>query len=693
MPRQERRRALSALITILFSLAILVAPLVAMAVAQAQPQIILWNPSDYSAGAQDAPLVISDAQTGNDESEGVNENTYRLMATTQNTPNPATVEFELQTSSVTSITIGTATQVGADAWEYHWDIAGINDGQYTIRAILYSGTGLTAAEVDRHERPVLIRTGTPAGQTTAPAGDITYPANGAEVGFYTNPINGSTNTIIRAEFSNDTAYMEAFYTVSDPGDEPVWKSCAGPSFIGSSPGSEAGSIEFLCVLESADQGGLSVTGLGVVSNNTPQQFGENYDPNFNTAGDSIRILPYAQDAVSAVLENAEVRFDGTVGGNTSCSPAQFVVVTDQKGNPIARINVDVHARGPSDQLKFRVPGTPLLNNPPSAVKTPDKAHSGTERGWACDANTGQQFASTRQGDHNIPANPDDKHIESSSGTSNAGRFGIQLFSDRNGTTQITFWVDEDDDDQFCDDEPSAVASVGWNEPAPEPVGETATVTDCPIPTPPPPGGTPSSSGPSPTDTGGTEDCTHEGTSGDDQIVGTQGNDIICAGAGDDTIDGRGGDDIIRGEDGNDAIDGDIGEDIIDGGAGDDRMEGGHNNDTIDGFTGIDVLIGGNGDDTLRGGSAVDGFQGGTGRDVIQGGSGDDIGDGQAGADIMRGFTGEDILRGGGQGDTIRGMKNGDQLTGGAGPDNISGGHGRDQCRGGGGKDKIRGCET
>lgn len=693
MALQERRRAVSALVTIFFSIVILVAPLVAIAIAQNAPRINLWNPSDYSGGAQTTPLIISDATTGDDEAEDIKETTYRLMATSQNTPDPALVEFELVQGTTLNITIGQAVQVGADAWEFDWDIPStLTDGQYTIRAILYQGSGVTAAEVARDERPVLIRTGVPRSETRAPAADITFPANGAQVGFYTHPISGSTNTVFRAEFSEGTTYIEAFYTVSDPGDEPVWKSCAGPSLVGATDFAPPGSIEFRCVLESQDQGGLSVTGLGVVSNETPNEFGENYDPNFNTAGDSIRILPYEQDATSITLDEATVRTDGNIA--STCSPNIFVTVFDQAGIPIANANIDVHARGPSDQLKFRVPGTPLFTSAPSPVKVPDQGHSGTELGWACGDPSGdrQLRTTTRQGDHNLAGAPDVKHIESSSNTTNAGRFGIGMRSDTNGTTQLTFWVDEDEDDQFCASEPSVAASIGWNQPAPVPAGETPAVANCPIPEPPPPGGDPTV-GPSPTDTGPSEECTITGTEGEDNIVGTQGNDIICALGGDDQVDGLGGDDIIRGGPGDDLIEGGVGDDTIDGGPGNDRIDGGEGDDLIDGFSGVDVLVGGSGNDTLRGGRGVDGLQGGSGRDVLQGGFGGDVIDGQAGSDIIKGFNGEDIARGGSGNDIIRGMRHNDQLTGGPGNDKIFGGKGRDQCSGGPGRDKIRQCES
>lgn len=688
MPRQERRRATAALVTIVFSIFILVAPLVAMAIAQNSPRIAFMNPSDYSAGASSAPLVLSDRQTGSDEEDSINERTYRLLASTANTPSEAVVEFEidvpeLNLGGVTTINIGVADRVAPDAFEYNWDISGIPDGEYELRAILYSGSGVGAIEVARAERLVIVNT-----SNTSAAADIVYPGNGAQTGFYVNPKSGSTNTVVRIEFSAGTSSVRVFYTVSDTGEAPVWKSCAGPEFSGvggDTQASAGGQITLRCVLQSIDQGAGSVTGIGVVANNSQRR---SYNQNLNQAGDSVRVLPYKQDADSAATDPATVRANGTFSSEV-CSPAQFVTILDQLGNPIAGISVDVHAQGPNDQLKFNTGGL-FFAGPPSSNNAPDSAHSGTETAYNC-GEIPPNAAPGSQGDHNIAGGADIKHVEGS--TSNTGTFGWNFFSTSAGTTQATVWADEDDDDRFCDDEPSAVASVGWNQPAPAPAGETPIVFDCPIPTPPPPptDGTasPSTTGPEPDP----DDCTVQGTDGDDVLEGTDGNDVICGGAGDDEIRGYGGDDIIRGGSGNDIIAGDEGDDIIDGGEGNDRVNGGFGNDVIDGRSGTDVLVGGADDDVLRGGGSVDGLQGGSGDDVIQGGSGDDVGDGQGGSDVLKGFKGEDILRGGSGPDTLKGGPQNDQLTGGGGDDKISGGTGRDQCSGGGGRDKLRQCEA
>lgn len=675
MARQERRRAISALVTIIFSIFLIVAPLVAMAIAQSTPRISFLNPSDYSAGASDAPLTVSDRSTGSDEEDSVNENTYRLSVYTANTPANALVEFELD-----SLNLGPATRVAPDAFEFNWDVGTLVPGlEYTLRAILYSGSGIGATEVARAEQIVVATT-----PNSSAAADIVYPAGGAQTGFYVNPLNGTTNTVIRAEYSAGTTTVRAFYTVSDAGDPPVWKPCTGATAVsGDQPqATTGGQVTLRCVLQAVDQGAGSVTALGVVSNNAQRRA---YNQNFNQAGDGIRVFPYEQDATTTRIDAPTVRMDGDLGNEEVCSsPAQYLTVLDQLEHPIAGMSVDVHAQGPNDQLAFDTGG--FFTLPPNDGNSPpDQGHTGLETAYDCSEDVP---LAGEQGDHNIPGTPDIKHIEGSS--DNTGSFGFVLSSTAAGTTQVTMWADEDDDDRYCDDEPASAASLGWNMPAPAPAGETPIVFDCPIPEPPPPPSeaSPSTSPPDPQP----GDCTVEGTEGDDEIRGTEGNDIICAGAGDDDIRAFGGDDIIRGESGNDIIQGDSGDDTIDGGTGNDRLNGGFDNDLIDGAGGTDVLVGGQGNDVLRGSAALDGLQGGSGDDVIQGGGGDDVADGQPGKDILKGFNGEDILRGGGGPDNIRGMNSNDQLTGGGGNDKINGGEGRDQCSGGKGRDKLSQCE-
>ncbi len=680
----QRRRALIALGTVLATFIALAVPFVNYALAQGDPNIVILNPSGYSDdGAEQTPLIVSDAETGDDEEDGPNEDTYRLNAWVANAPDEALVEFELQTGLATE-TLGTAERVADDTLEFNWDVTQ-SDGAHTIRAILYEGSGTFAEEIDRHERPILIRGGNPRPETEAPTVDIIYPTNGGPGGFYINPLTGDTNILIDYEYSTNVDTLFFFYTLSDPGDDPIWKDC-GSEFIGNADPTDA---RFRCDLESVDQGGLSVTGVAIVAND--DESGEG-DPAFNTSGDAVRLLPYDQDAISITVDRETTRVDSNAQGVFGCSPTQSVTVVDQLDRAIGGINVDAHAQGPSDQTKFYSGSIPLIGTSPSISRTPDKAH-GTELSRFCPQPGSSAQVARLQGDHNRVGVPDVKHMEDQ-GTGDTGTAGLSLWADRSGSTQITIWADEDNDDQYCSQELAVPASIGWDEPGPLPVLQPAELDVCPIPTPPPPGGTPTDTG-SPTESP-TEDprgCTVIGTEGDDELRGTSGDDIICGLGGDDTIRGLGGNDTIHGDEGDDIIRGGPGDDTIDGGGGRDGIFGGGGEDVLDGGDDNDVVLGGRGDDTIRGNAGADLLEGEKGRDIVTGGSGNDRILGGAADDIVKGGIGNDRLFGNAGPDILRGGRGNDTLNGGGGPDTMRGGPGRDKCIGGGGRDRQSGCES
>ncbi len=683
---RERRRALLALATVLATTVALVVPFIGYAMAQGTPNVVIINPSDYSDdGASQTPLIVSDVPTGDDEDEGLNETTYRFNAWASNVPAEALLEFEL-VAGLDTITLGTATRLD-DTFELNWDV-NVPDGRYTIRAILYEGSGVFAEEIDRHERPILILRGSPVADAASPTVDLLYPENGQPAGFYVNPTTGNTNILIDYEFSDDTDAIFFFYTLSDPGDDPVWKECAGAG------GGSAGSGRVRCDLESQDQGGGSVTGIAAVANDDDSG-GE--DPTFNGSGDAVRILPYLQDPTAMTIDRETTRVDSNNQGVFACSAAQSVTVLDQSSHAIGDINVDVHASGPSDQTRFWTGSPPFFAAPPTMRNAPDQAH-GTELGWACPLPDRNAEFARPQGDHNRVGVPDVKHVENAT-TGNTGTAGAALHADRQGETFLTFWADEDNDDQYCSAELAIPASIGWDVPAPAPVLEPAQLDFCPVPSPPPPGQTGSPTGttspsPSPTESPSPDPrgCTIRGTEDDDTLTGTADDDVICGLGGDDTIRGLAGNDVIHGDAGDDTIRAGAGNDTVDGGAGVDGIAGDSGDDVLDGGGELDIVIGGNGDDTIRGNAGDDELSGGQGRDIIQGGSGNDSGRGGPGDDVMRGGAGKDQFSGNGGPDTIRGGPQNDRLAGGRGPDTIRGGPGRDRCRGGPGRDRLGSCE-
>ncbi|MGH2805982.1 MAG: calcium-binding protein, partial [Actinomycetota bacterium] len=479
------------------------------------------------------------------------------------------------------------------------------------------------------------------------------------------------------------------------GSDPSWKQCALARIAQSGSGPGQGRIR--CVLANVDQGGQSVTAIAAVANESPAGPSftpARFDPNLNQSGDAIRVLPYEQDAVSMEIDNVSVREDSDpeTGFRDSCSEGQTATILDQNGNAIAGMSIDIHAVGPSDQLKFQGGGLLAAQSPPSSDPLPpDNGHGEPEPNYVCEEDpsvggrSGQTFAGA-QGEHNRPGAPDLKHGESSTG--NFGTFGIGMHSDRAGETFITFWADEDDDDLFCSQEPSIAATIGWDQPAPTAGAETPVKTDCPIPDPPLPG----TESPSPEPTDDPRNCTLEGDDGDNELEGTEGNDVICGNGGDDTIRGLGGEDVIYGDAGRDVASGGGDDDTINGGGDDDRLFGEGGADRLNGNSGGDQLVGGSGNDTLVGQSEPDVMRGGSGRDIIRSGSGNDFGYGGPADDVIKTSSGNDVLRGGNAADVLRAGTGNDSLFGEGGPDSLKGGRGRDFCRGGKGRDRQRGCE-
>ncbi|MGH2808032.1 MAG: hypothetical protein ACRDKT_12245, partial [Actinomycetota bacterium] len=228
MPIQpHRRRAALALFTVMAAVVALVVPLVVIAMAQGTPAIKFLNPSSYKPcpDPMGPCFIISDNKTSSEDEEenGENENTYRLAAWSDNTPANALVEFEIDIPQDEPIqlpltqTIGTATRVENDTWEFNWDVD-IPDGQYELRVILYEGVPGAAEEIARDEKVVTLLTGSGTDQGTAEqAADIIFPANGTATGFYVNPLTGTTNTVIDVEWTAGTTHVQVLYTLEDPG--------------------------------------------------------------------------------------------------------------------------------------------------------------------------------------------------------------------------------------------------------------------------------------------------------------------------------------------------------------------------------------------------------------------------------------------------------------------------------------------
>lgn len=584
-----------------------------------------------------------------DKSDG-SDTAYHLVAWINQVPPDASVEFRyFDTNEDREVSIGQATQTGIpDTFHLFWDVPPSvpDDQETTLYAILYSGD----TEVDRDtENDFYINSQDPV-ESTPPQDfsdpayetvEITYPANGGAWGLFT-PRDRATAGIINATWSEGTIAIRVAYTVSAPGTEPSWVTC-GEEYV------EDAGDGIRCSLSSQHKG-HQVTGLAAFA-------ASEEDPLFGfieDTGDGHRVQAYEQVPGSVTLDQA-TQDNAAVG---SCSRIFLATVRDQFSIPITNANLDVHARGPVDEIAFDSGASASPN------KRPDIGH-GSEA--ARDCSEDPPAAGGTQGDHQDPA-LDTKHIETAAarGTEDDGQWTFQLYSPAAGTTDFTVFADVDDDDAFCSSEASASGAVGWGQAA-APTTLPTDVTTCPSPSASSPDPGPSTFSPSPSDSESpdTRGCTITGTNGPEVLEGDDGRDVICGGGGNDVITGGGGNDVIYGDQGSDDIRGGGGADDIYSGAGDDTVRGNSGNDDVFGNADDDALRGSLGNDRVAGGAGLDGVRGGTGRDGLTGGAGID-----------------DLLGG----------RDNDSLRGGPSADTLAGGSGRDICTGHGGRDTFRSCE-
>jgi hypothetical protein len=436
----------------------LVAGLLPGPVASAQSSTIAFlNPSGYTSATQ--PRLLS-AKPDDDA-------TYHLVAWVKNVPSSPLVEFELRptTPGANPLTV-TATRAG-NTWEYDLDLSGIADGSYTLAALLYSGL----APVGEDEELVTVNNDDLPPPEPANAVELVYPRNAARVGYFTPP-GKAAGFVVQAIASAGTSRVRFFYSLSDPGNEPEWKSCASAA-----PNADRIATA-RCELASGDPP-AQVTALAAVSNRQPTG---DPQPAADESGDAHHVLPYAQVATTVDVSPTTLTRDP--GGCQKYT----LEVTDQDGRAIAGMNVDIHATGPSDQLQFATMDTAIPGaNETDPFQAPDRGHS-TENARRC--SNGESLG--RQGETNRPGGDDDKHIESTSpsgslgGTDNSGRFDFALYSGTQGATEIRAWADVNDDDLPGASEASGGAQLGWGQAPPPPVTDIvltpasadATVGEC-----------------------------------------------------------------------------------------------------------------------------------------------------------------------------------------------------------------------
>ena len=404
--------------------------------AVAAPAIAFLNPSVYTT----PPPEISDVE----DADGF----VHLVAWAKEIPSQALVEFELQPTGQNAATF-TGERVATDTWEFFMPIPDTHPdaATYTLRVRLYSGIPGDADEVANDEMTVEINQSEippPVGETV----EMSYPDNADRLGIFV-PKGKLPVTVFDFKASEGTEQVRAFYTLSDPGADPVWGDPCGTS----AP-DDQGFGKVRCTLRQGDNP-LDVTAVALVSNKTSPPAPAN--PALDDTGDAHRVVPYLQQPTSVDISNGNATVD------LSKCRTMTAFVNDQFGRAVAGTNLDIHADGPEDELHFGTQ-TNAGADTTDPFQPPDNQHVSRENAKRCSDNTNLN----QQGDHNSPGRDDVKHIESVDGTSNNGAFRFALRSDFAGGTFIQAFADTDDDDVPDLSEATGGTQLGWGSPPPPP---------------------------------------------------------------------------------------------------------------------------------------------------------------------------------------------------------------------------------
>ena len=471
----HNRRRIARLVGVLVTAIALSAGTLIPAEAQVanEPSIAFLNPSGF-ATRTGVGIVVSDNKPSR-PAEG--SGSYRIVAWTNGAPADAGVEFELLKSGVSLETIDSDFTSAANTYQANWNIPdNLPDGPYTLRATLFSNN----EAISNVDQAIVIN-------RLAERMEITYPGVGSSG---PGPVDGSFGTYaplaqaIPEEGAatrglpignidgnhtglapgSGTSYVRAFYTISAAGTDPEWITCGTQGAPGSATLSSAANDGVRCTLEDAAHQTL-VTAVAAVANNSQGAF----DPAMNGAGDAARVLEaYSQTPAALNLSegSTQVMIEESEDGSYACHIAS-ATLEDERGREVLGANIDVHASGPNDKLRF---DTGLLSE--SGLQAPDRHVQALEPGYDCFAGSTEGEV-LDQAEHQILGGSDIKHIESdATGTEDDGLWAFGLWTPKESvgdsySARFTMWVDEADDgcnandDRFTDGELSATGIVGF----------------------------------------------------------------------------------------------------------------------------------------------------------------------------------------------------------------------------------------
>ena len=485
------------------------------------------NPSGYGDGAGDNVSVNNDG------------NGFFHIITRVDLPDLVQgVEILISSDGTSFSKIGDAARIGqSEVFQYQWTAQNIEEGAYTLRARIIGTDRVDDREINLDNALNTV--------------ELSRPANNEPVAFI------EQKATIAGTASADAQGVTFYYTKTaarDRNDAEVWTECGSTPL--EAPGDAPQNFEGECTLAEGDQAG-SVTGIAAIADTCDSLTGceAPLGSVIHESGDAHRT--FGLDS-TPILGLSPASGEGARG---TCQ--RFVVdVEDQGGGSVPNADVDVHVDGPGAGVHFC--------NPDGVFNNRDAPEEGNHAAVSGHPDEGRH------------QNSEAVHTEGQTGSN--GRFVFGIISKKKGTSRLTAWVDQTEDDVEGSGESTADASFRW------------------------------------VDAGR---CTRSGTGGDDVLRGTPGNDRLCGLGGNDVIEGRGGKDVIIGGGGRDILRGNAGSDRIVGGSGEDSLVGGAGSDVLKSGSGHDVLSGKGGRDTLRGGSNNDNLKGGGGKDRCYGNSGSD----------------------------------------------------------------------
>lgn len=493
-----------------------------------KPAIQLLNPNPgYDPEAANPPRTGGDPPKISDRFDGV-DRAYRLVAVTANAPVDAIVEAAYIRGTNNEVTIGQMSKVPGTpgAYELFWEIPdSLADGAITIRARVFQQTASGFVELAGDEVAADMQQREPS-TATAPDAQradetlhVLYPVNGGPLGFYKGT-GGIWRAALDGISSGANSELDAFYSVTPPGREPVFKNCGHETLFDKDeyhfnnddedqPIDESHEepipFQVQCALETNDIASAvtAVAIVGLEGDKPDRSDVVTANELSQESADVVVVAPYVQSQLKVTVTGdpgGDVTQDSrrnTATSSTGTCLAFVVDVRDELDRPVEGANVDVHIQGPSDQVQFsdNTAGTVLDSGP---YKPPDKGVHPTESARECDDNV--NFGT--QGDHNVPGGDDIKHRESTLGTGQvggggeiaAGQWRFHMWSaGAAGFTRITAWVDDEplpsptekraaDDDVMEATEPSGTDFAQWYASSPVaqfvPVGDAAPVGTC-----------------------------------------------------------------------------------------------------------------------------------------------------------------------------------------------------------------------